>query len=149
MWHLNSEGLPLGHKTYGVNPQDPILWACFNPYETGSGTPFLVGRPGQEPTWERDYRPMIKKGCGLGTKRLALLSEKRTDGRWVNIRDLKSKRMIGSVLLAKEERMLWSNHGRLFVVYWGSKRVEMIRLNRLLSFAGRFESVSLILPNGL
>ena len=147
IWNLDSHRRPQSPQSYNVNTQDAILWICFNPFETQSGTPFLVGRPGDKPTWERDCRPMINRSYGVATKRLALsvVGDRR---RQVNVRALKSKRLVWSVPLNEEPQMLWSDHKNLFVVYLGSRRVEMMKLSRLPYIPTRFESVSLLLADG-
>ena len=149
IWRLDKSGLPLGLKSYSINPLDDIMWACFNPFEGRSGSiPFLLGRSGQGPTWERDFRPMIKRRYGLVGREL-MLSVTGDSEKNLNIRDLPSKRIIRSIPLKREPQMVWSDHRNLFVVYVDSSRIETMKIRRYRFPAVRFESVCLRLPDGL
>ncbi|KIM93121.1 hypothetical protein OIDMADRAFT_36049 [Oidiodendron maius Zn] len=148
IWSLSKSGQPLGLKCYNINPDDDILWACFNPFECRTGSiPFLLGRSSQHSTWERDFRPMIKRRYSL-VRRELILSVTGKSEKKLNIRGLPSKQIIQSIPLEGEPQMLWSDHRNLFVVYLGSSMVETMKIRHYGFPAACFESVSLLLADG-
>jgi hypothetical protein len=151
IWGLDKQGEPHGPDSYGL-PTDDVLWACFNPFQRHPGNvPYLVGKPGCKPQWERDFRPMILKAYSAAEKEFALSTTGRK-GKLLKVRDLESGRVIRNIRLKAEPHMLWTNRELLFVVYHGSSRVEMAPLNAdTRSITNRsvyLESVSLQLPDG-
>lgn len=147
VWQLDKHGTPQGPDSYSLNPQDDILWACFNPFERQPGTaPYLVGKYGCKPQWERAHRPMILKAYSAKERECVLSTTGRL-GRWAKIRDLESQRILRNIRLKAEPHMIWTNRESLFVVYRGSRTVEMTPLQvehgSITDRSAYLESVSL------
>lgn len=152
IWDLDRHGEPRGPDLYGLNIQDDVLWACFSPFQRQPGNvPFLIGKPGYKPQWERDFRPMILRAYSAEERQFALSTTGRKRKR-LKVRDLESRHVIRNIRLKGEPHMLWTNCELLFVVYNNSKRVEMTSLNgdgrSITNRSAYLESVSLHLLDG-
>lgn len=152
LWQLDKYGKPHGPDSYSLNPKNNILWVCFNPFQRQPrSVPYLVGKSGYKPQWERARRPMILKAYSANEKEYAISTIGRC-GRLLKIRDLKTEQVIRSIRLKAEPDMIWANREALFVIYPYSRTVEKTLLKvESRSITNRsiyLESVSLYQPHG-